>query len=84
MRFGLDVDINHALNLQGLCFLLALILKALGPHQYYDSDDEFASDRVPLLRNAVQSPNYVVGDPVYRGDAWTIRVNEKVKILTTL
>ncbi|KAH7576910.1 hypothetical protein JRO89_XS01G0174600 [Xanthoceras sorbifolium] len=65
---------------QGLSFLLALILKALGPHQYYDSDDDCAPDRVPLLKNAVQPPTYVVGDPVYgsRTDAWTIRVNEKV------
>lgn len=52
-----------ALHLQGLSLLLAMILKALGPHQYYDSsDDEYSPDRVPLLKNA---PPYVVIDPVY-------------------
>lgn len=60
---------------QGLSLLLAMILKALGPHQYYDSDDDYAPDRVPLLRNAV-----VVGDPVYGSnrDAWNIKINDKV------
>ncbi|KAK0590610.1 hypothetical protein LWI29_029408 [Acer saccharum] len=68
---------------RGVSFLLALMLKALGPHQYYDSDDEYAPDRVPLLKNAVHPPTYVVGDPVCgsRTDAWTIRVNDKVEIL---
>jgi len=41
-----------------------MILKALGPHQYYDSDDDYAPDRVALLVNAAQPPPYVVGDPV--------------------
>ncbi|KAM3697399.1 hypothetical protein ACJW31_06G109100 [Castanea mollissima] len=61
-------------SVQGLSLLLAMILKALGPHQYYDSDDEYAPDRVPLLRNAV-----VVGDPVYGSnrDAWNIKINDK-------
>ncbi|TXG55186.1 hypothetical protein EZV62_020442 [Acer yangbiense] len=70
-------------SVQGVSFLLALMLKALGPHQYYDSDDEYAPDRVPLLKNAVHPPTYVVGDPVCgsRTDAWTIRVNDKVEIL---
>ena len=50
---------------QGLSLLLAMILKALGPHQYYDgSDDEYAPDRVPLLKNASHPP-YVVVDPAY-------------------
>ncbi|RDY03715.1 Tetraspanin-19, partial [Mucuna pruriens] len=39
-------------SVQGLSVLLAMILKALGPHQCYDSDDEYAPDRVPLLKNA--------------------------------
>ncbi|XP_050208226.1 tetraspanin-19 [Mercurialis annua] len=67
-------------SLQGLSFLLALILKALGPHQYYNSDDEFAPDRAPLLNNAVIPPPYVVGSPVVgsRSDAWSIRINDKV------
>ncbi|KAF7807190.1 tetraspanin-19 isoform X1 [Senna tora] len=46
--------------IQGLFLLLAMILKALGPHQYYDSDDEYASDRAPLLNNAAYQPPYVV------------------------
>ncbi|EEF44456.1 tetraspanin-19 [Ricinus communis] len=67
-------------SVQGLSFLLALILKALGPHQYCDSDDEFTPDRVPLLNNAAIPPPYVVGSPVVgsRNDAWSIRINEKV------
>lgn len=57
-----------------------MILKALGPHQYYDSDDDYAPDRVPLLKDAVHPPAYVVGSPVIgsRNDAWSIRINEKV------
>lgn len=58
-----------------------MVLKALGPHQYYDSDDDYAPDRrVPLLNNAVQPHPYVVGDPIYgsNNDAWRIRVNDKV------
>ncbi|KAJ7981443.1 tetraspanin-19 [Quillaja saponaria] len=63
---------------QGLSILLAMVLKALGPHQYYDSDDEYASDRVPLLKNAVHPPPYVVGDPIYglRNDSWNIRISD--------
>lgn len=66
--------------LQGLSLLLAMILKALGPHQYYDSDDEYVpDDRVPLLKNA--PPPYVVVDQGYghgpKNDAW-IRVSDKV------
>jgi hypothetical protein len=66
-------------SVQGLSLLLAMILKALGPHQYYDSDDDYASDRVPLLRNAVHPPPYVVGDPVYGSnhDAWKIRIKDQ-------
>ncbi|GAV70435.1 Tetraspannin domain-containing protein [Cephalotus follicularis] len=52
-------------SVQGLSFLLALVLKALGPHQYYDSDDDYVPERVPLLKNAVHPPAYVVGDSVY-------------------
>lgn len=56
-----------------------MILKALGPHQYYDSDDEYAPDRVPLLKNA--PPPYVVEQGYGYGpknDAW-IGVNNKVE-----
>ncbi|XP_044503198.1 tetraspanin-19-like isoform X2 [Mangifera indica] len=52
-------------SVQGLSFLLAMVLKVLGPDRYYDRDDEYAPDRVPLLRNSFHPPTYVVGDPVY-------------------
>ncbi|KAK2379791.1 tobamovirus multiplication protein 2A [Trifolium repens] len=58
-------------SVQGFSLLLAMILKALGPHQYYDSDDEYTPDRVPLLMNA---PTYVVDQRYGHGpknDAWT-------------
>ncbi|XP_070660623.1 tetraspanin-19-like [Malus domestica] len=62
---------------QGLSLLLAMILKALGPHPYYDGDDEYVPERVPLLKSAVLPPPYVVGDPVYgsKSDSWNIRIN---------
>ncbi|XP_057954552.1 tetraspanin-19 [Malania oleifera] len=53
-------------SVQGLSILLALILKSLGPHRGCDeSDDDFAPARLPLLKNSVHPPPYVVGDPVY-------------------
>lgn len=64
------------ISVQGFSLLLAMILKALGPHQYYDSDDEYAPDRVPLLKNA--PPPYVVDQGYGHGqknDAW-IRVDK--------
>lgn len=66
--------------MQGLSFLLALILKAFGPHQYYDSDDEYIPERVPLINNAILPPPYVVGNPVVgsKSGAWTINIREKV------
>lgn len=59
-------------SVQGLCFLFAIILKALGPHRYYDSDDDYLPQRAPLLQNAVQ-------DPVYgsRPNSWHARINNK-------
>ncbi|KAM7498146.1 hypothetical protein LguiA_022560 [Lonicera macranthoides] len=66
---------------QGLCVLLAMILKALGPHREisYESDDEYTSDRVPLLKNYVRPP-YVVDDSVYgsKNDSWSIGIKNKV------
>lgn len=72
--------------MQGLTILFAMILKALGPHQercYYESDDDYIPDRVPLLKSYVPSSSYVVGDPMYgpKNDAWNIRINSKVGIL---
>ncbi|KAJ6878171.1 hypothetical protein NC651_030802 [Populus alba x Populus x berolinensis] len=66
-------------SVQGLSFLVAMILKAIGPHPSYDSDDDYASDRAPLLKDDVHPPPYVVGNPVMgsRNNAWSIRVTEK-------
>lgn len=66
---------------QGLSLLSAISLKALGPHRYCDNDDDYAPERALLLRNAVQPPPYVVGDPIYgsKNGAWSIRINDKVK-----
>lgn len=62
--------------------LLAMILKALGPHteRYYESDDDNIPDRVPLLQHYAPSPSYVVADPRHssKSDSWNIRINSKV------
>lgn len=62
--------------------LLAMILKALGPYneRYYESDDEYLPDRVPLLKNYVPPQSYGVNEPAYgmRHDAWSARMNSKV------
>ncbi|XP_047337211.1 tetraspanin-19 [Impatiens glandulifera] len=69
-------------SVQGLTLLLAMILKALGPHveRHYDSDDDYSPDRVPLLRNYAPPPSYSVGDPKYksRNDSWNLRINDKI------
>ncbi|KAJ6975870.1 hypothetical protein NC653_031637 [Populus alba x Populus x berolinensis] len=54
-------------------------VQAIGPHPSYDSDDDYASDRAPLLKDVVHPPSYVVGNPVMgsRNNAWSIRVSEK-------
>ncbi|KAJ7981442.1 tetraspanin-19 [Quillaja saponaria] len=77
-KTSIDISKLFSTDLIGLSILLAMVLKALGPHQYYDSDDEYASDRVPLLKNAVHPPPYVVGDPIYglRNDSWNIRISD--------
>lgn len=74
---GLSFHFLHSLcsltfpfALQGLCITFALVLKALGPHPYYDSDEEFASESAPLLRDAAGQPS----------DSWSIRINEKVVV----
>lgn len=65
-----------AFHLQGLSLLLALILKALGPPRYYDTDDEDAPDRAPLLNNAAYPPPYVVVDPVYGSRKWCMEIKD--------
>lgn len=69
--------------MQGLSMLLAMILKALGPHseRYYESDDEYnLPDRVPLLKNYVPPQSYAVTEPAYgvKNDSWNLRTNSKV------
>lgn len=67
---------------QGICMLLALTLKALGPYRErcYDSDDDYTPEGVPLLKNYVHRPPYGVAGPVYpsHNDSWKIRVDSKV------
>ncbi|RWW46960.1 hypothetical protein BHE74_00047085 [Ensete ventricosum] len=45
-----------ALNFQAFSIFIAMVLRALGPDTStdYDSDDDFVSARLPLLRNVVQ------------------------------
>ncbi|KZV45573.1 tetraspanin-19-like [Dorcoceras hygrometricum] len=64
--------------IQGLSLLLAMILKALGPHseRYYESDDDYLPDRVPLLKNYVPSQSYAVNDHVNNG-SWNTRIHSK-------
>lgn len=52
---------------QGSSALLAMALRALGSNQgySYDNDDEFLSDRLPLINHQVQPPAYVIGDPPF-------------------
>ncbi|KAJ6349001.1 hypothetical protein OIU77_006563 [Salix suchowensis] len=63
--------------LQGLSFLVATILKAVGPHPCYDSDDDYASDRVPLLKDAAHLPSYVVNPGNGSRNDASIRFKEK-------
>ena len=66
-------------SVQAASVLLAMLLKALGPHQRYDSDDEYDVSTVALLRDARQPRPYVVGEPIYgtKPDSWTVRINER-------
>ncbi|XP_051129163.1 tetraspanin-19-like [Andrographis paniculata] len=65
--------------LQGISLLLAMVLKAFGPHpeRYYESDDDYLPDRVPLLKTYVPSQSYVVKEPPngMKNDAWGVRIN---------
>ncbi|XP_073308483.1 tetraspanin-19-like [Primulina huaijiensis] len=67
-------------SVQGLSILLAMILKALGPHseRYYESDDDYLPDRVPLLKNYVPPQSYAVNDQTYgKNGSWNTRTNSK-------
>ncbi|XP_041026568.1 tetraspanin-19-like isoform X1 [Juglans microcarpa x Juglans regia] len=57
--FSLDLN-AHVLHLQGFSILLAVALRTLGPSYYnYDSDGDYAPERLPLVNNKVQPPPYV-------------------------
>ncbi|CAK7349832.1 unnamed protein product [Dovyalis caffra] len=67
-------------------WLIIVWQREMGDFPFFDDDDDFtpcdddyASDRVPLLKDVVYPPPYVVGKPVMgsRNDAWSIRINEK-------
>ncbi|KAL3509401.1 hypothetical protein ACH5RR_028802 [Cinchona calisaya] len=68
-------------SVQGLSILLAMILKALGPHpeRYYESDDDYTPDRVPLLKHYAPPPSFVVADPLHpsKNDSWNFRINSR-------
>ncbi|TYJ40340.1 hypothetical protein E1A91_A04G133800v1 [Gossypium mustelinum] len=49
--------------IRGLCVVLAVLLKAVGPYQNYESDDDIDAESRPLLKNDVH-PTYVVGRSV--------------------
>ncbi|XP_023534181.1 tetraspanin-19 [Cucurbita pepo subsp. pepo] len=68
------------MSIQGLSLLLAMLLKAIGSRRYYDSDDDYAPERLPLLKNALHSPSTcVIGDPVFpsKNDAWNKRTDDE-------
>lgn len=71
--------------MQGLSMLLAIILKALGPHpeRYYESDDEYLPDRVPLLKNYVPPQSYAASGQPYgpKNDSCNVRINSKVSVI---
>ncbi|KAG2683741.1 hypothetical protein I3760_10G047400 [Carya illinoinensis] len=51
---------------QGFSILLAVALRTLGPSYYnYDSDGDYAPERLPLINDKVQPPPYVkdLSDP---------------------
>ncbi|XP_057949804.1 tetraspanin-19-like isoform X2 [Malania oleifera] len=66
---------------QGLCVLLAMVLKTLGPNMRadYDSDADYASARLPLLNHPAQQLPYVIGDPNFasKNDSWNEKNYEK-------
>ncbi|KAL2547812.1 Tetraspanin-19 [Forsythia ovata] len=67
--------------LEVLSMLMAIILKALGPHpeRYYESDDDYPPERVHLLKNYVPPPPYVAGDQLYgtKNESSNTRINSK-------
>ncbi|KAL2457939.1 Protein STABILIZED1 [Forsythia ovata] len=70
--------------LEVLSMLMAIILKALGPHpeRYYESDDDYPPERVHLLKNYVPPPPYVAGDQLYgtKNESSNTRINSKLEL----
>ncbi|KAK1388898.1 Tetraspanin-19 [Heracleum sosnowskyi] len=68
------------MTIQGLCMLLAMILKALGPDNEanYESDDNYIPEGVPLLTNYPPQLPIVVGDPIhgYRNGSSSVKFNK--------
>lgn len=73
-------------QLQGSSALLAMALRALASNQgyNYDNDDEFLSDRLPLINRQVQPQAYVIGDPPFAAKcdpvkptayAWNVKIH---------
>lgn len=66
---------------QAMSIFLAMVLRAFGSNRssFYDSDEEYATTRLPLLRDHMQHPPYVV-DPriAIHNNSWNTRANEKV------
>ncbi|KAL4626771.1 hypothetical protein ACB092_05G121300 [Castanea dentata] len=66
---------------QGFSILLSLVLRTLGPNQKtyfnYDSDEDYAPERLPLINNKVQPPPYVnvIADPRFssKSDTWNAK-----------
>ncbi|THU73488.1 hypothetical protein C4D60_Mb04t23370 [Musa balbisiana] len=72
---------------QAMSLFVAMILRALGPYHgnCYDSDDEYLSARLPLLRNQVQHTQYV-GDPSvqYRKSRRTISLSNAMDTILAM
>lgn len=45
---------------QGLSILVSMVLRSMGPNKVYDSDDEYTTARLPLIKDEVQPAPYVV------------------------
>ncbi|PON36781.1 Tetraspanin [Parasponia andersonii] len=45
---------------QGLSILVSMVLRSIGPNKVYDSDDEYTTARLPLIKDEVQPAPYVV------------------------
>lgn len=66
---------------QGFSILLAMVLRTLGPNQKsyynYDSGEDYAPERLPLINNKAQPPPYVnvIADPRFpsKSETWNAK-----------